>query len=939
MKDKSLKKVLVLGSGPIKIGQAAEFDYAGTQACRVLRNEGIYVVLLNSNPATIQTDNTVADKVYIKPLTKEYIEEILKKENPDGVLATLGGQTALNLCMECEELGIWEKYGCRVLGTSAKSIWRAEGREPFRHAMLHAMQPIVESRGISTVREAKEFAAHNPFPLILRPDFTLGGTGNSVVYREEDLVQQTEDALEASPIHKALVERYLLGWHEIETEVVRDKKGNKVLVCSMENIDPMGIHTGDSVVVSPIQTVSKKAWKTLKQAAFDIVDELEICGACNVQFALNDKPDGTFEYYVIEVNPRASRSSALASKATGYPIARIATHIAIGQNLDEIPDPVTGEGNATKEPQLDYVAVKVPTFPFESFPGINKKLSSQMKATGEVLSLAENYTQAIVKAYRSISYKHIIPFPKLRMKTEAELWDDVLLPTHLRMEAMAELLRRGITGTRELAKKTYIGQHFINCLKKIVDAANTLEQEGLTDEALKRAVDLGFNEEQITVLTNVDEGNVRKRKEEIGKYIRYKKVAEHKGDEGSGYYYGVPRDISEGRQKTPDVESSIVVLGSGPIKIAQGVEFDYCCVKAAEAVRRRGLRAVMINVNPETVSTDSDTSNALYVEPLTAGDALPILDREKARGVFACFGGQTSLNLGLDLAKCGVQLFGSSAEAIDTTEDRGKFSRLLAKIGVNEPKGWDVASIEEALEVVEKYGYPIMVRPSFVIGGVAMTVAHNESELRAVLGEAFDVMPGARVMLDQFIIGREYEVDAICDGEDVLIPGIFEHIDPSGVHSGDSMAIFPSYSLSKKDQELVLEFVRQISKNLSLKGLLNVQFVRYEDQFYIIEANPRASRTVPIASKISGLPIIDIAVGVSLGEKLSDMPYGTGLYTGVTQIGVKVPVFSNDKLPGMPKTLGPRMMSTGESLGIADNLSAAVHEALIGAGWKAPSGY
>ena len=932
MRDATIRKVLVLGSGPIKIGQAAEFDYAGTQACRALKEEGCSVILLNSNPATIQTDSSVADVVYIRPLLPDVVEEILKEHNPDGVVATLGGQTGLNLCMECEKLGIWKRHKCRVLGTQPDAVERAEAREPFRRTMLEAGQPIIASRGISSVAEAQEFALHTPLPLILRPDFTLGGSGNSVVRDVENFVVQTEDALAASPVGHALIERYLEGWHEMEIEVVRDCAGNALAVCGMENIDPMGVHTGDSVVVSPPLTLTDKEWQMLRTAALKIVDALDIRGACNVQFAL--APDGS-EYYVIEVNPRASRSSALASKATGYPIARMAAKIALGLELTEMANPVTGAGSALSEPALDYVAVKVPSWPFDSFPQADFTLGPRMKATGEVLAIGTNFAQALTKAWRSVARGKTLPDRKLRSWETRKLWEQVNRPTHLRLDAITELLRRSSTTVDEIARRTHIRRYFIEQLNAIQLAEKYLEEDGAVNGNIASAAMKGFTASQIAEAAGLTEEEARRIIKEEGCASGYREVDGCAGEfpSGSGYYYGAP---GAGDDPHGSHEGGVVVLGSGPIRIAQGVEFDYCCVKAVEALRRRGVRAIMMNVNPETVSTDHDISDALYLEPLTVDDAMPILEREKAAGVFACFGGQTSLRLGLDLASRGVKLFGPGAEVIEAAEDRGQFSRLLARIGVPEPKGVDVASVEEALEAADRLGYPLMVRPSFVIGGVAMRAVYDEKALVAVLKEAFDAVPGQKVMVDQFLAGREFECDALCDGGDVLIPGIFEHIDPAGIHSGDSIAVFPSFSLTKEQQDDVLKFVSTISRELNVHGLLNIQFVLRGGAFWIIEANPRASRTVPIASKISGLPLIDIAVGLALGEKLRDMPYGVGLHPESGLWGVKVPVFSNDKLPGLDPKLGPRMMSTGESLGMANNLSDAIMEGLRGTGWTPP---
>ena len=932
MKDNSIKRVLVLGSGPIRIGQAAEFDYAGSQACRALKEEGCEVILLNSNPATIQTDLTVADIVCIKPLLPEVVEDVLKEYRPDGVVATLGGQTGLNLCMECAKMGMWDRYGCKVLGTQPDAIERAEGREPFRKAMIDACQPIIASRGISSVAGAQEFAMHTPLPLILRPDFTLGGSGNSVVRNIEDLVVRVEDALTASPVSRALIERYLEGWHEIEVEVVRDNIGNALAVCSMENVDPMGVHTGDSIVVSPALTLTDREWQMLRTAALKIVDVLEIRGACNVQFALS--PDGN-EYYVIEVNPRASRSSALASKATGYPIARMAAKIAIGMNLTEMANPVTGAGSALSEPALDYVAVKVPSWPFDTFPQADSSLGPRMKATGEVLALGANFSQALVKACRSLERGRYLPDRRMRTWETRKLWEQITAPTYLRLEAITELLRRSSATVEEMSKRTHIRKYFIEQLNSIQLAEKYLEEDGAVNGNVVSARLHGMSIGRISASAGISKEETLRILDEEQCTTGYREVDGCAGEfpSGSGYYYaayGVKSDPWE------ECAGGIAVLGSGAIRIAQGVEFDYCCVKAVEALRRRGIRAIMMNVNPETVSTDHDISDALYLEPLYIDDAMAVLERERARGVFACFGGQTSLRLGLDLASQGVSLLGPDQNIIDAAEDRGKFSRLLSKLKISQPEGVDVASIDEACKVAAQLGYPLMIRPSFVIGGVAMKTVYCEKEMLEVLSEAFEAVPGQKVMVDRFLQGKEFECDAVCDGDDVLIPGIFEHIDPSGIHSGDSIAVFPSFSLTDEQQKKILETVRMISKELDIHGLLNIQFVLKDGTFWIIEANPRASRTVPICSKISMVPMVDLAVGVALGERLNTMGYGTGIFPLSGQWGVKIPVFSNDKLPGIDPKLGPRMMSTGESLGLGDNLADAMMDGLRGAGWLPP---
>jgi len=927
----SVKSVLVLGSGPIKIGQAAEFDYSGSQACKALREEGCRVILLNSNPATIQTDVTMADVVYIKPMNAETISSIVKEHHPEGVIATLGGQAALNLCVECEEKGIWRDAGVEILGTPVEAIRAAEGREPFRDLMRKIGQPVPFSAPVTCVEEALEFARSCSYPLIIRPDFTLGGTGGGVAQNETELKKRVEEGLDASPVHKVLVEEYLLGWREFELEVVRDGAGNAICVCGMENVDPMGIHTGDSVVVSPILTLFDRQWQRLRSAAFAIVEALDVRGACNVQFA--HSPDGE-AYYVIEVNPRASRSSALASKATGYPIARMAAKIALGKRLTELPNPTTGVGSAMSEPSLDYVVVKLPRWSFEKFPGADVRLGTRMKSTGEVMAIGLTFPQALLKAFRSLDAPSPLTDRYFKEAASEELWKECSLPTHRRMGAMLELLRRG-AACEELSRATAIHPYFIGELKEIVSAEEQLK-EGPSPDALKRAKLYGFSDEDIAGLCGTSEEVVRASRRALGLEIAHREVDGCAGEvpASSGYFYGV-----YGAYSDPFVlrdVPAVAVLGSGPIRIAQGVEFDYCCVKAVESLRRRGLRAVMINNNPETVSTDYDISDALYFEPLHVEDVKAALEREKAVGVFCSFGGQTSLKLGIRLAEEGACLLGTGVPAIEAAEDRSQFCELLEELSILYPEGDAVRNPEEARALAKRIGFPLIVRPSFVIGGIGMQVVYDEKELEEVTARAFAHAPTQSVLVDRFLQGREFEVDAVCDGEDVLIPGIFEHLDPAGVHSGDSIALFPDISLTPKEREEVAEIVKALSEALDARGLLNVQFVLHDDKLYVIEANPRASRTVPIASKLSGIPMVDLAVGVALGEKLESAGFGLGLIEHRGPVGVKVPVFSTDKLPGVDSRLGPQMQSTGESLGVGRTFSTALCEALSGAGWRIP---
>jgi carbamoyl-phosphate synthase large subunit len=930
---KTIQSVLVLGSGPIRIGQAAEFDYSGSQACRALREEGVKVILLNSNPATIQTDPGLAEVTYLRPLTPEVIEDILKAHRPDGVIATLGGQTALNLLVELHRQGTWERYGTLPLGTAPETVDEAEGREPFRDLMKSIGEPVVESRIVTETETALEFARGVPFPLVIRPDFTLGGTGGGVAFDEGSLVERVQEGVAASPTSRVLVERFLSGWYEVEMEVVRDGFGNALCVCGMENVDPMGIHTGDSVVVAPVLTLSDSQWQRLRKAGLKIVNALDIRGACNVQFAVS--PDME-EYAVIEVNPRASRSSALASKATGYPIARMAAKIALGKSLAEMPNPVTGVGSALSEPAIDYVAVKFPRWPFDKFPDADPSLGTRMKSTGEVLALGPNFPQALLKAMRSVEWGGGLRPSSVSEMPDRALWAEVRKATHRRLWFILELIRRG-EEVEALAEASGIAPFFLRQMKTIVEAERALAKGGVGDaEALERAKWLGLADRDIAALLGMPEEEVRKVRLFLGIEQGFREVDGCAGETpaGSRYLYGSYGVASDG--SLDNSNPAVVVLGSGPIRIGQGVEFDYCCVKAVEALKAMGIRAVMANNNPETVSTDHDLSDALYLEPLTVEDVLPIVRREKARGVFASYGGQTALRLGMELADAGVPLLGTGLGAIEAAEDRGQFSAILKDLGISQPEGGAVRSAEEALELAARLGYPLMVRPSFVIGGLAMALVESEPDLRAVLALAFEAMPGQSVLVDRFVAGTEYELDAVCDGGDVLVPGIFEHLDPAGIHSGDSMAVFPDLSLSPARREEMMRIVSSIAEALDVKGLLNVQFVENGGRLYVIEANPRASRTVPIAGKLTGLPLVDLSVRVALGQRLRNLGVPLGLMPPRGPLGVKVPVFSTEKLPGVDSRPGPQMQSTGESLGVGECVSTALWEGLRGAGWALP---
>ena len=931
MKAKPLS-VLVLGSGPIRIGQAAEFDYSGSQACRALRDQGCHSILLNSNPATIQTDTGMADVVYIRPLEPDVVEEIVAAHRPFGVIATLGGQVALNLCVELHKSGLWDRYGVAVLGTSPESIQRSEGREDFRQAMLKIGEPVIESVCVDNVEDALSFAADSPYPLIIRPDYTLGGTGGGVASDIDSLKERVAEGLRLSPVSRVLVERYLQGWREIELEVVRDNAGNRLCVCGMENVDPMGIHTGDSIVVAPVLTLSDRQWQRLRSSAFRIVDDLDIRGACNVQFAIS--PDAE-EYAVIEVNPRASRSSALASKATGYPIARIAARIALGSLLTEMANPVTHTGSALSEPALDYVVVKFPRWPFEKFPGAEYSVGTRMKSTGEVMAIGLTFIEATLKAVRSLDLSAGILDHFAGHMSDPELAEELTAPTHRRLWAILELLRRGVPKNL-ISERSGIHPFFISHFKVIVETFAELEKQGLEPGLLRRVKEMGISDSDIASFLGMDWHDVYQKRIYLGIERGYREVDGCAGETPaeSGYYYGTCGAGDDGT--LPDVREAFAVIGSGPIRIGQGVEFDYCCVKAVEALKSMGKRAVMINNNPETVSTDHDMSDALYFEPLTVEDILPVLVRERVTAVFASFGGQTSLKTGLALEAEGIRILGSPSSVVSASEDRGLFSALIERLGILQPLGFAVQRVDEGLERASMIGYPVMVRPSFVIGGLAMRVVNTPSELGSVLAMALEAGDGQSVLIDRFLPGVEFEVDVISDGEEVMIPGIFEHLDPAGVHSGDSVAIFPDVSLSPSRREQIAEISRRIAIALGVRGLLNIQFILSGDDFYVIEANPRASRTVPIAGKLTGMPLVEFAVRAALGESLRDMNVVPGLLGKVGPFGVKVPVFSTEKLPGVDALPGPAMQSTGEALGVGSTVAEALSEGLRGAGWKVP---
>lgn len=924
--------ILVLGSGPIRIGQAAEFDYSGSQACRTLKEEGHRVILLNSNPATIQTDLGLADVVYLRPLTVDVVEDVLREQRPQGVIATLGGQTALNLLVELDEKGLWERYGVKVLGTSVESVRRSEGRLSFRDVLSELGEPVVESAYAASIDEALAFAADASFPLVVRPDYTLGGTGGGVARDGGELARIAREGLAASPVGRVLVERYLEGWREIEVEVVRDGWGNALAVCSMENFDGMGIHTGDSIVVAPVLTLTDGQWQRLRSSALRIVEGLAIEGACNVQFAFS--PDGS-DYAVIEVNPRASRSSALASKATGYPIARMAARIALGQSLAEMANPVTGQGSALAEPVLDYVVVKFPRWPFDRFPQAAGGLGTRMKSTGEVMALGLHFNQALQKALRSLELPFGLRDPLLASFDDEALLASVEKADHRRLWAFLELLRRG-RDPKGLADRGGVHPFFLSELARLVDVERRMALEGAEDSLLRQAKYEGFSDDDVARCVSLPVEEVEARRRVLGLERAFREVDGCAGETPThtGYYYGV---FGAGGDVVPvDDRPSALVLGSGPIRIGQGIEFDYCCVKAAMALRKGGLRALMVNNNPETVSTDHDLSDGLYFEPLTVEDVLPVIERERPLGVLAAFGGQSALKLGLALEKRGVSLLGTTGDVIRSAEDRGLFSSLLEDLGIPQPPGVAAESPDEARQAARSLGYPLMVRPSFVIGGVAMRLCFDERDFEEIVDLAFSAEKGQSVLIDRFLQGREFEVDALCDGEDVFLPGIFEHLEPAGIHSGDSMALFPDISLTAAQRREMVETVQALSAALGVKGLMNVQFVLHEGRLYVIEANPRASRTVPIAAKLTGIPLVEMAVRLALGAPFSDLGLKGGLHDHQGPRGVKVPVFSTEKLPGVDAQGGVRMQSTGEALGLGDCIAGALMEALAGAGWKIP---
>ena len=926
--NKKLKKVMVIGSGPIVIGQAAEFDYAGTQACRALREEGLEVVLVNSNPATIMTDNAMADKIYIEPLTLETVKRIIKKEKPDSLHSTLGGQTGLTLSMQLAKEGFLEENGVTLLGANPETIDKAEDRQMFKDTMESIGQPCIPSKVVNTVEGAVDFANEIGYPLIIRPAFTLGGSGGGIVENEEELREITENGLRLSPITQVLVEKCVSGWKEIEFEVIRDSKGNVITVCSMENFDPVGVHTGDSIVIAPAVTLADQEYQMLRSAALDIINVLKVEGGCNVQFALN--PD-SFEYAVIEVNPRVSRSSALASKATGYPIAKVATKIAIGFTLDEIKNAVTGTTYACFEPAIDYVVVKLPKWPFDKFVYAKRNLGTQMKATGEVMAIGQTFEEAIMKAVRGAEISlDTLNSPKLKELSDAEIKAKVSVCDDERLFVIYEALQRGVS-VDYIHDVTKIDEWFLYKLVKLVQMEQELAKGELTDELYLKAKRMGYLDKVIKRISGCEIAHPR--------FPVYKMVdtcAAEFAAETPYFYasYDEENEALEFLEHDDPNRKTVIVFGSGPIRIGQGIEFDYASVHCVWALKKAGYEVVIVNNNPETVSTDFDTSDRLYFEPLTPEDVMGVIHTEKPYGVVVAFGGQTALKLAKFLDDQGINVLGTSFDSIDMAEDRERFDELLEKHHVKRAEGFTVMTTEEALEVANRIGYPVLMRPSYVLGGQNMIIAFNDADIKEYMAIILAQEIENPILIDKYLMGTELEVDAICDGEDILIPGIMEHIVRTGVLSGDSIAVYPAWNINDVMTDKIIESSRNLAISLNTKGLVNIQYLIYHNELYVIEVNPRSSRTIPYISKVTGVPMVDLATRAMLGEKLKDMGYGTGLYKKSPYVAIKVPVFSFEKLINVDTHLGPEMKSTGEVLGIAGTLEEALYKGLIAAGYK-----
>ena len=932
-KNPNIKKVLVIGSGPIVIGQAAEFDYAGTQACRSLKEEGIEVVLLNSNPATIMTDKDIADRVYIEPLTVEVVEQLILKEKPDSVLPTLGGQAGLNLAMELEEAGFLRENNVRLIGTTSQTIKKAEDRLEFKQTMEKIGEPIAASRVVENVEDGIEFTKIIGYPVVLRPAYSLGGSGGGIAHNYEELVEILENGLRLSRVGQVLVERCIAGWKEIEYEVMRDSAGNCITVCNMENIDPVGVHTGDSIVVAPSQTLGDKEYQMLRTSALNIISELGITGGCNVQYALNPE---SFEYCVIEVNPRVSRSSALASKATGYPIAKVAAKIALGYTLDEIKNAITGKTYASFEPMLDYCVVKIPRLPFDKFISAKRTLTTQMKATGEVMSICDNFEGALMKAIRSLE-QHVdclMSYDFTHLDDE-ELTGQLAVVDDRRIWVIAEALRRGFSYDK-IHEITRIDKWFIDKLCILTEMEMALKTQPLTAELLKEAKRIEFPDNVIARLTGKTEEEIKDMRYANGITAAYKMVdtcaAEFAAE--TPYYYSVFGSENEAIE-TND-RKKVLVLGSGPIRIGQGIEFDFCSVHCTWAFAKEGYETIIINNNPETVSTDFDIADKLYFEPLTPEDVESIVNLEKPDGAVVQFGGQTAIKLTEALMKMGVPILGTSAENVDAAEDRELFDEILEKCGIPRPSGHTVFTAEEAKKAANELGYPVLVRPSYVLGGQGMQIAINDEDVDEFIGIINRIAQEHPILVDKYLVGKEIEVDAVCDGEDILIPGIMEHIERAGIHSGDSISVYPAQSLDDHVKATIVDYTRKLAQSLHVIGLINIQFIVCGEDVYVIEVNPRSSRTVPYISKVTGIPIVPLATRVILGKKLKELGYPTGLAPEADYIAIKMPVFSFEKIRGADISLGPEMKSTGECLGIAKTFNEALYKAFIGAGIKLP---
>ncbi len=923
-----IKKVLVIGSGPIVIGQAAEFDYAGTQACRTLREEGLEVVLVNSNPATIMTDKAMADRIYIEPLTIDTVKRIIEKEKPDSVLSTLGGQTGLTLSMQLAKEGFLEKHNVKLLGANPLTIDKAEDRQMFKDTMIEIGEPVIPSEVVTTLEDAISFTEKIGYPVIIRPAFTLGGTGGGICHNEAELIEIASNGLRLSPITQILVEKCISGWKEIEFEVMRDSKGNVITICSMENFDPVGVHTGDSIVIAPAVTLADKEYQMLRSASLNIISALGVEGGCNCQFALNPE---SFEYAVIEVNPRVSRSSALASKATGYPIAKVAAKIAIGYTLDEIKNAVTGNTYACFEPTIDYVVVKLPKWPFDKFVYAKRLLGTQMKATGEVMAIAPNFEMAIMKAVRGAEISlDSLNLPKLEELSTEQVLEKVHICDDERLFVVFEALKRGIS-VNEIYNITKIDRWFLYKLQNLVTYEKTLSQSTLDHALYLKGKKLGYPDKVIERISN------QKIQNPVHAVFKMVDTCAAEFHAETPYFYSTydtENEALEHIQEKGSTKPTVIVFGSGPIRIGQGIEFDYASVHCVWALKEAGYDVVIANNNPETVSTDFDTADRLYFDALTPEDVMNIIHTEKPYGVVVAFGGQTAIKLTKFLEQSGVKILGTPADSIDAAEDRERFDELLESLNIERPSGYTVMRTEDALKVANNLGYPVLMRPSYVLGGQNMIIAHSDEDIREYMQIILSHNIENPILIDKYLMGVEIEVDAICDGEDILIPGIMEHIERAGIHSGDSIAVYPAWNVSGELTQKLIEYTRNLAISLKTKGLVNIQYVIYENQIYVIEVNPRSSRTIPYISKVTGVPMVDLATRAMLGEKLKDMGYGTGLYKTPPYVAVKVPVFSFEKLIDVDVQLGPEMKSTGEVLGIGKTLSEALYKGLIAAGYK-----